>query len=185
MSDKHITRTVRYRADEVPTAGRTDWTRLRAMTEEEINAAALADDDNPPLTDEELAHGEIVTPADRRTKVPISIRMDEAALETFKRKGPRYQTRLNDLMVADAENRVLILDDGVAAAYGGIKNRCAVMNAILRGRAPSAGAAPQWTARPVMEKVQRVTPGSKGGWITEGDTVRIAVGTTRTGRHAS
>ncbi len=32
----------------------TDWTSLREMTEEEIEAGALSDPDNPPLTDEEL-----------------------------------------------------------------------------------------------------------------------------------
>ena len=34
--------------------GKTDWERLRNMTEEEIEANALSDPDNPPLTDEEL-----------------------------------------------------------------------------------------------------------------------------------
>ena len=34
---------------------RTDWARLAAMTEEEIEANALADVDNPPLTAEALA----------------------------------------------------------------------------------------------------------------------------------
>jgi putative transcriptional regulator len=38
-----------------PFQDRTDWARLEAMTEEEIEANALADPDNPPLTDEELA----------------------------------------------------------------------------------------------------------------------------------
>ena len=32
-----------------------DWRRLDALTDEEIIAAALADPDNPPLTDEQLA----------------------------------------------------------------------------------------------------------------------------------
>ncbi len=31
---------------------RTDWTALRAMTDEEINAAAVTDPDNPPRTAE-------------------------------------------------------------------------------------------------------------------------------------
>ena len=34
---------------------KTDWARLEAMTEEEIEANALADPDNPPMTPEELA----------------------------------------------------------------------------------------------------------------------------------
>jgi putative transcriptional regulator len=35
-----------------PSVGQTDWGRLDAMTDEEITAAALADPDNPPLSDE-------------------------------------------------------------------------------------------------------------------------------------
>lgn len=45
----------------------TDWARLEAMTEEEIDANALSDPDNPPLTDEELARA-------RRVPDPESIR---------------------------------------------------------------------------------------------------------------
>ena len=37
-----------------PLLDETDWERVKTMTEEEIEAAALADPDNPPLTDEEL-----------------------------------------------------------------------------------------------------------------------------------
>jgi putative transcriptional regulator len=37
-----------------PVEDKTDWARLNAMTEEEIEAAALADEDNPPLTQAEL-----------------------------------------------------------------------------------------------------------------------------------
>jgi hypothetical protein len=33
----------------------TDWAALRAMTDEEINAAALADPDNQPITPERQA----------------------------------------------------------------------------------------------------------------------------------
>ena len=31
-----------------------DWAKLDAMTDEQIEAAALSDPDNPPLTDEQL-----------------------------------------------------------------------------------------------------------------------------------
>lgn len=34
--------------------GMSDWARLDAMTEEEIEANALSDPDNPPISDEEL-----------------------------------------------------------------------------------------------------------------------------------
>jgi putative transcriptional regulator len=35
--------------------GDTDWARLDAMTDQEVHAAALADPDAQPLTDEQLA----------------------------------------------------------------------------------------------------------------------------------
>jgi putative transcriptional regulator len=35
--------------------GKSDWARVDAMTEEEIEANTLSDPDNPPWTDEELA----------------------------------------------------------------------------------------------------------------------------------
>jgi len=38
-----------------PIEDRTDWARLDAMTDEEIEANALGDPDNPSLTDEELS----------------------------------------------------------------------------------------------------------------------------------
>ncbi|HYI24161.1 MAG TPA: helix-turn-helix domain-containing protein [Thermomicrobiales bacterium] len=37
-----------------PIQDNTDWERLRNMTEEEIEANALSDPDNPPISDEEL-----------------------------------------------------------------------------------------------------------------------------------
>jgi putative transcriptional regulator len=38
-----------------PLAESTDWERLRAMTDEEVTAAALADPDAQPLTEAQLA----------------------------------------------------------------------------------------------------------------------------------
>ena len=36
-----------------PLEDKSDWTRFDALSEAEVTAAALADDDNPPLTDSE------------------------------------------------------------------------------------------------------------------------------------
>ncbi|MCC6943524.1 MAG: hypothetical protein IT335_03045 [Thermomicrobiales bacterium] len=66
MNEEHIVRVRRLRDGswvEQCTDGtwgpmkesQTDWERLRNMTEEEIEANALSDPDNPPMTDEELA----------------------------------------------------------------------------------------------------------------------------------
>jgi hypothetical protein len=37
-----------------------DWAKLDAMTDEEIEAAALSDPDNPPLTDEDFARVRVI-----------------------------------------------------------------------------------------------------------------------------
>jgi uncharacterized protein (DUF4415 family) len=87
-------RSVRYAKGEVP-PGRTDWERLASMTEDEIEAGALSDPDNPPLTDDQLAAGALTTPGQRR-KIPVSIRLDQDVLDYYRQSGPGYQTRIND-----------------------------------------------------------------------------------------
>lgn len=86
-------RIVSFARDEVP-KGNTDWDRLRAMTEEEIDAGAASDPDNPPLTDDVLAQAEFVRPEDR-AKIPVYIRLDPDVLDFFRAGGPGYQTRIN------------------------------------------------------------------------------------------
>jgi hypothetical protein len=41
---------------------RIDWAKIDGMTDEEIEAAARSDPDNPPLSDEELAQLRRVRP---------------------------------------------------------------------------------------------------------------------------
>ena len=49
-------RVIRYRPGlDAEPADRTDWDRLRHMTDEEIEAAARSDPDAQPMTDEQLA----------------------------------------------------------------------------------------------------------------------------------
>jgi hypothetical protein len=54
MSKNATGKIVRYRHDNLPPDD-TDWTRVMAMTEEEITAAAKADPDAQPLTPQQLA----------------------------------------------------------------------------------------------------------------------------------
>jgi uncharacterized protein (DUF4415 family) len=95
MSEERI---VRYTRENLP-KGRTDWARLDAMTEEEIEANALSDPDNPPWTDEELKNARLVMPEDRG-KTPISIRLDDEVLDYFKSQGRGYQSRINAVLKA-------------------------------------------------------------------------------------
>jgi putative transcriptional regulator len=54
MSKNGTTRATVKPGDTLP-RGDTDWTRLAAMTDEEVMAAALSDPDAQPLTSEQLA----------------------------------------------------------------------------------------------------------------------------------
>jgi uncharacterized protein (DUF4415 family) len=87
-------RIVRYKAGQVP-KGRTDWALLDAMTEEEIEANALSDPDNPPLEDDFWKNAIIVV---REPKRPVQLRLDPDVLLWFKSQGPGYQTRINAVL---------------------------------------------------------------------------------------
>ena len=95
MSEKN---TVRFTRSEVPES-RTDWARVDAMTEEELEANAAADPDNPPWTEEELAAAELVLPGEG-PKEPVSIRLDREILHYFRSQGPGYQSRINAVLRA-------------------------------------------------------------------------------------
>jgi hypothetical protein len=57
-------------AEAAKAADQVDWAKLDAMTDEEIEAAALSDPDNPPLTDEQIAQMRLVV--HRRRKKPAA-----------------------------------------------------------------------------------------------------------------
>jgi uncharacterized protein (DUF4415 family) len=77
--------------------GQTDWAAVDALSEQEVEANASADADNPPWTEEELAAARLVLPGDR-AKVPVSIRLDAEVLDYFKRGGKGYQSRINAVL---------------------------------------------------------------------------------------
>jgi putative transcriptional regulator len=76
MSEKRITR-VSVRKGQRP-KDRTDWQKLRAMTDEEVRAAAEADPDNPPLTDDEIARLERV-PVAKTIRLKLGMTLEEFA----------------------------------------------------------------------------------------------------------
>lgn len=87
-------RIVRYTREEIEKLGpgETDWERVRNMTDEELEAAIASDpDSNFPLDEGEW---ELVIPK----KQPVSIRLDEDVLGFFRETGPRYQTRINEVL---------------------------------------------------------------------------------------
>ncbi len=68
---------------------RTDWERLNAMSDEDIDTS-----DIPELDDEFFQQAELHLPV----KKPVTIRLDADVLEWFKGQRQGYQTRINNLL---------------------------------------------------------------------------------------
>lgn len=87
---------MRYTREEIEALGpgQTDWERVANLTDEEI-AAAVADDPDAVPIDLDWSDAEWVIPV---RKQPVSIRLDEDVLTFFKETGPRYQTRINEVL---------------------------------------------------------------------------------------
>jgi uncharacterized protein (DUF4415 family) len=75
--------------------GRTDWKRLREMTDEEIEKSIANDPDWAEFRDIDWSKAEIVIPVKKKA---ISIRVDEDVLDFFKRSGAGYQRRINAVL---------------------------------------------------------------------------------------
>lgn len=78
---------------------KTDWARVRAMTEAEVDRGAAKDPDNPPWTDAELRNAQLVIPSGE-TKLPLSIRLDREVVRYFKEQGPGYQSRIGAVLLS-------------------------------------------------------------------------------------
>lgn len=77
----------------------TDWKRLEKMTDEDIDYS-----DCPPLTPEMFARGVLRRGLkSRKTKVQLTLRVDQDVLAWFKARGPGYQTQMNALLRAYME----------------------------------------------------------------------------------
>ena len=80
----------------------TDWDRVRAMTDEEIEAAAASDPGAPPLDEAFWQEARVVVPCPVR-KRHTGLRIDEDVLAWCRAGGPGYQTRMNAVLRAYVE----------------------------------------------------------------------------------
>jgi uncharacterized protein (DUF4415 family) len=84
-----------------PTSNRspTDWQRLEAMTDEDIDLS-----DCPEITPEQFARGVVRRGLPvAKNKVQVTLRVDSDVLEWFKSQGRGYQTQINSLLKAYME----------------------------------------------------------------------------------
>jgi uncharacterized protein (DUF4415 family) len=76
-------------------SGKTDWARIDAMTEEELEAATANDPDWTEFENLDWSDAVLVIPPKKQA---ISIRLDEDVLAFFKRGGNGYQRRINAVL---------------------------------------------------------------------------------------
>lgn len=83
----------------ISSTSETDWQRLNAMTDEEIDLS-----DCPEITPERFAKAVVRQglPADKN-KAQVTLRIDSEVLEWFKSQGKGYQTQINSLLRAYME----------------------------------------------------------------------------------
>ncbi len=95
MSDTRTTRPSIPEPNLPAQQDRTEWERLRAMTDEQAAAGAAQDPDSPP-TDPAFWHSARVALPPGKAK--ISLYLDRDVLAWFKQDGKGYQTRVNAVL---------------------------------------------------------------------------------------
>lgn len=93
-------RFVRYTTDELAKMeSKTDWARVDAMTEAEIEQHAI-EDGLPPEGWEATVFAGLPEP-----RKDVHIRLEQSVLRWFKAPGPGYQTRINAVLRAFVQQR--------------------------------------------------------------------------------
>ena len=91
MKDKH---TVRYTRQSL-LKGKTDWNKVKNLSEKEREIAAESDPDNPLWTDEMFESAVLLEP---QKKVSVHMYLDQDVVRWFKSGGRGYQTRINAVL---------------------------------------------------------------------------------------
>jgi uncharacterized protein (DUF4415 family) len=81
--------------------GKTDWTRVDALTDKDIAKSVANDPDAAPI-DIDWSDAFLVIPSKKQA---ISIRVDEDVLNFFKKDGEGYQRRINAVLRSYMEQK--------------------------------------------------------------------------------
>ncbi|EHS49008.1 hypothetical protein PDO_0764 [Rhizobium sp. PDO1-076] len=98
MSEENITRITLHELLEKRARGEkslTDWARVNALTDEDIERAMRDDPDWQDFIDIDWSKAVMVIP---QKKKAISIRLDEDIIDFFQQTGKGYQTRINAVL---------------------------------------------------------------------------------------
>lgn len=99
--------TKQYSADELRAMrargeSRSDWARVDALTEAELEASIAADPDWKGVPSTPCERAIPVMPGPKKL---LSLRLDPDVVEWFRAQGPRYQTRMNAVLRAYMQAR--------------------------------------------------------------------------------
>ncbi len=75
--------------------GGTDWVRVDALTEADIERMAENDGENPSSRAEDWADAVVGLPP---LKIPVNAKFDADVVDWFKSQGRGYQTRMNAVL---------------------------------------------------------------------------------------
>lgn len=78
-----------------PATDRTDWARLRTLSEAEIERMAVEDEDNPATSAEHWADAFVGSPPARTA---VNAKFDADVVNWFKGQGRGYQGRMNAVL---------------------------------------------------------------------------------------
>jgi uncharacterized protein (DUF4415 family) len=79
---------------------KTDWVRFEAKSEEELERDIADDPDYRDVPDDWYKNATLVIPTSKKM---LSLRLDSDILDWFKQQGQGYQTRINAVLRAYAE----------------------------------------------------------------------------------
>ena len=91
MNARHTAR----RSKTSPAESKTDWARVDALSENDLDASARADPYALPTDAEFWRDANLVMP---KRKVPVSLRIDQDVVDWFKAHGRGYQSRINAVL---------------------------------------------------------------------------------------
>lgn len=93
LKNEHIVRYTEKELDEMRARGedRTDWARIDAMTEEELEASIDYEEEGEPI----WSTVQVGIPG---PKQQLTVRLDRDVVDWFKAQGAGYQTRMNAVL---------------------------------------------------------------------------------------
>lgn len=75
----------------IKTAPKTDWERVDALTDDEIDYS-----DSPEITEEMF---KVMRKFEANKKIMVNLRMDQEVVDFFKKNSKHYQTKINEVLL--------------------------------------------------------------------------------------